>query len=512
MTVTHRVRPHPAAARPPREAQLSWKIAAVAADRAPLDPDAAALAACRLIDDMAVAVASLNRTPVSAARAQALCFPRTGGARIVGLPASVTAECSWAGYANATAVRELDFHDSFFAMDSGHPGDTIMPILAVAQQTGADGAAFLRGVLVAYEVQVALILGIPLQSHRIDHVAHLGPAVAAGLGALLGLSAPVIYEAVNLAAHLSLATRQVRKGQISTWKASAPGHVGVCATLAIDRAMRGETAPSPIWEGDYGILSVLLGGPDQERLVPLPEPGEPCRAILQTVPKAHSAGYHGQAIIDLALRLHRRIADPFRIRSVVLHTKRMTHVVMGSGSGDPDKWDPAASRETLDHSAPFQFARALVDGFWHHDDSYDRARMADPAFVALWRGVETVDDPEWNRRFDSRAPLEKDHGARAVVTFDDGRVMEEEIAVADSHPRGASPWGPSDYAGKFERLAEPFVDSAERARFLESATAAMDLPAGSLAALGVEARPGFLVEGARGLFEGFSAPPGRSTS
>ena len=42
--------------------------------------------------------------------------------------------CEWAAWANSTAVRELDFHDTFLAADYSHPGDNIPPILAVAQQ------------------------------------------------------------------------------------------------------------------------------------------------------------------------------------------------------------------------------------------------------------------------------------------------------------------------------------------------------------------------------------------
>ena len=42
--------------------------------------------------------------------------------------------CEWAAWANGTAVRELDFHDTFLAADYSHPGDNIPPILAVAQQ------------------------------------------------------------------------------------------------------------------------------------------------------------------------------------------------------------------------------------------------------------------------------------------------------------------------------------------------------------------------------------------
>jgi 2-methylcitrate dehydratase len=479
----HEVRPHLPGRRPPREAQLAWKIAEVAADPAPLDPDAAAMAANRLIDDWACGLAALNRAPVRAARGQALCFPRKGGATLLGLPPAMTVDCSWAGYANATAVRELDFHDSFFGLDPSHPGDTIPPILAVAQQVGASGEAFLRGVVVAYEVQTALARGIALNTHRIDHVLHLGPAVAAGIGALLGLPVPVIYEAVQQAAHVSVGTRQARKGRISSWKAFAPGHVGKCAIEAVDRAMRGETSPSPIYEGDYGLLAVLLGGTDQVCHVPLPAAGQPCRAILETYPKAHSAGYHGQAVIDLALRMRDRLGDLSGIERVELRSKRMTHVVMGAGSGDPDKWDPDASRETLDHSAMFLFARALWDGFWHHERSYDPAARHDPAFVALWRKVTTVEDDVWNERFESREALEKDHGLSAIVTFADGRIVQDDIVVADSHPRGKTPWDTRDYIAKFDSLTADILEADERERFLDAALSIASLPPGGLSGL-----------------------------
>lgn len=499
MTIAFTVRPCRPDARPAPQDQLAWKLAEMAAAPRPIDPAAADLAAWRLIDNMAVAIAALNRPPVAVARAQALSFACKHGARLIGLPADQRADCTWAAFANATAVRELDFHDSYFALDSSHPADCIMTLLAVAQQTGCSGGDLVRGILIAYEVQTALVRALPLQHHRIDHVAHLGPAVAAGLGAMLGLSVPVIFEAINLAAHLSLSTRQVRKGRITSWKASAPGHIGKCAIEAIDRAMRGEAGPSPIYEGDYGILAVLLGGKEGE--VTLPARDQPCRAILDTMPKAHSAGYHGQAIIDLALRLHGRLGDLSQVKSIILRTKRMTHVVMGSGSGDPDKWDPNASRETLDHSAPFQFARALVDGNWHHDTSYDPARISTRDFVALWQKVQTEEDPDWNRRFDVALPIDKDHGARAVICFADGRRLEEELAVADSHPRGAAPWGYDDYRRKFETLSAPYVSAPAAQDFLTSARSLVTLDPTSLHNLGLVADLCPATIGPRGLFD-----------
>mgnify|MGYP003717622895 CR=1 FL=1 len=53
-------------------------------------------------------------------------------------------DCEWAAWSNCTAVRELDFHDTFLAADYSHPGDNIPPLLAVAQQKKKSGLDLLR--------------------------------------------------------------------------------------------------------------------------------------------------------------------------------------------------------------------------------------------------------------------------------------------------------------------------------------------------------------------------------
>ena len=58
--------------------------------------------------------------------------------------------CEWAAWANGTAVRELDFHDTFLAADYSHPGDNIPPILAVAQQKNLCGIDLMRGIIYCY--------------------------------------------------------------------------------------------------------------------------------------------------------------------------------------------------------------------------------------------------------------------------------------------------------------------------------------------------------------------------
>src|SRR5689334_13135213 len=291
---THTVKVYPSKIPLPKADQLAWKIASVAADKAPVLPEVAEMAVNRIIDNTSVAIAAINREPVANARTQALAHPRAGGGTVFGLPSDQRFDCEWAAWANGVAVRELDMHDTFLAADYSHPGDNIPPLLAVAQQTGRSGADLLRGLVVAYEVQIDLVRSICLHEFKKDHIAHLCPAAAAGIGAMLGLNIDTIYQAVQQAVHVGFSTRQSRKGEISSWKAYAPAHAGKLAVEAVDRAMRAEKSPSPIYEGEDSVIAYMLSGAKAEYNVPLPEPGEAKLAILDSYTKEHSAEYQSQ--------------------------------------------------------------------------------------------------------------------------------------------------------------------------------------------------------------------------
>ncbi|HUH68839.1 MAG TPA: 2-methylcitrate dehydratase PrpD [Mycobacterium sp.] len=483
----HTVRARRSADDFPRSEHLAAKIAEVATDPVAVEAETAEMVLNRIIDNAAVSAAAVLRRPVTVARQQALAHRVRQGARVFGVDGTYSVE--WAAWANGVAVRELDFHDTFLAAEYSHPGDNIPPLVAVAQQLGVRGVDLIRGLATAYEIQIDLAKGICLHEYRIDHVAHLGPSVAAGIGTMLRLDAETIYQAVGQALHLTTSTRQSRKGLISSWKAFAPAHAGKIAIEAVDRAMRGEGSPAPIWEGEDGVIAWLLGGPEREYRVPLPAAGEPKRAILDSYTKEHSAEYQSQAPIDLARRLRERIGDLDQIASIVLHTSHHTHHVIGNGSGDPQKFDPDASRETLDHSLPYIFAVALQDGTWHHERSYAPERAHRPDTVELWHKISTVEDPEWTRRYHSTDPAEKAFGARAEVTLKSGEVISDELAVADAHPLGARPFAREQYVKKFNELAEDVVEPAEQQRFLSAVDSLADLKGGTLDALNVVVDP-----------------------
>jgi 2-methylcitrate dehydratase len=498
--IIHDVKVHPEADRLKREDQFAWKIAAVAADPVPLDADVVEMIGNRIIDNASVAIASVNRGPVTTARAQALAHPRPGGASVFGCPPELRVHAEWAAWANGTAVRELDYHDTFLAAEYSHPGDNIPPILAVAQQTGRNGAALLRAIATGYEIQVNLVKAICLHAHKIDHVAHLGPSAAAGIGTLLGLDTATIYQAVQQALHVTTATRQSRKGEISSWKAFAPSHAGKLAIEAVDRAMRGEGAPSPIYEGEDSVIAWMLDGKNALYHVPLPAPGEAKRAIMDTYTKEHSAEYQSQALIDLSFNLGKQVANWEDVESIVIHTSHHTHYVIGTGANDPQKFDPKASRETLDHSIMYIVAVALQDGEWHHVRSYAPERAARPDTVRLWQKISTVEDKSWTERYHADDPAVKAFGGRVVITMKGGRVIEGELAVANAHTLGATPWQRPDYVRKFRTLTETILDPAEADRFLAAVDRLPSLAAGELHELSITLPDGALAIGRPGLF------------
>lgn len=497
---THSVRVHPSTANLPEADQLAMKIAAVAADPVAVAPDVVEMLINRVIDNAAVAIASVNRHPCISARDMALAHPRAHGASVFGMGPETQVSPEWAAWANGTAVRELDMHDTFLAADYSHPGDNIPPILAVAQTKGCSGADLLRGLATGYEIQIDLVRAICLHAHKIDHIAHLCPAQAAGIGTLLNLPVEIIFQAVQQAAHVSFTTRQSRKGAISSWKAFAPAHAGKLAIEAVDRCMRGEGAPSPLYEGEDSVIAWMLDGPDAEYYVPLPGPGEQKRAILDSYTKEHSAEYQSQALIDLAFDLGRQVSNWDDVKDVLIETSHHTHYVIGTGANDPQKMDPASSRETLDHSIMFIVAVALQDGAWHHVRSYAPERAARADTVRLWHKIRTVEVPEWTARYHAKDHNQLAFGGRIVITMNDGRVIAGEKAVANAHPLGATPWTRPAYVHKFRTMTEGLIEPAEAERFLTACEGLATLPAGTLGQLNVAMPAGQVEHGLPGIF------------
>ncbi len=484
--ILHKIKVYPSKKYLPKKKQLAWRIAEMASDNAKLNKESIEMVINRIIDNASVAVASLNRKPVISSREMALRHPNRNGATLFGVNSKLRFNCEWAAWSNGTAVRELDFHDTFLAADYSHPGDNIPALLAVAQQKKKSGLDLLRGIITAYETQVNLVKGICLHKHKIDHIAHLGPSVAAGIGSMLKLNTEIIFQGVQQALHTTISTRQSRKGEISSWKAYAPAHAGKLAIEAIDRVMRGEGAPSPIYEGEDSVIARILDGRKALYKVPLPKKNEEKKAILETYTKEYSAEYQAQALIDIAIKLKKKIKNLNQIKKIDIYTSHHTHYVIGTGANDPQKMDPDASRETLDHSIMYIFAVALEDGSWHHVKSYTKSRANKKSTIKIWRSIKTHEDKRWTKKYHDPNPKKKCFGAKVIVSLKNGKKITEILDRADAHPYGLRPFKRENYINKFRILTKNLISKKESDKFLYNVQQLKKLKAGQLHKLNIE--------------------------
>ena len=490
--ILHKVRVYPSKIKLNKKKQLAWKIAEIASDNSKLNNHSIEMAINRIIDNASVAIASLNRKPVISSREMALKHPNKNGATLFGVNSKFKFDCEWAAWSNGTAVRELDFHDTFLAQDYSHPGDNIPPLLAVAEQKKRSGLDLLRGIITAYEVQVNLVKGISLHKHKIDHIAHLGPSVAAGIGSMLKLNIETIYQSIQQALHTTISTRQSRKGEISSWKAYAPAHAGKLSIEAVDRAMRGEGAPSPIYEGEDSVIARILDGKKALYKVPLPKKNYEKKAILETYTKEYSAEYQAQALIDIAKKLNKKIKNLNQIKKIDIYTSHHTHYVIGTGANDPQKIDPNSSRETLDHSIMYIFAVALEDGNWHHVKSYTKSRANKKSTIKIWHSIKTHEDKKWTKKYHDPNPKKKSFGAKVIVTLLNGKKFIEILDRADAHPYGQRPFERKNYINKFLTLTKNIISKKESNKFINNVQKVKKIKSGKLFKLNIEVKKSYL--------------------
>ena len=187
-------------------------------------------------------------------------------------------------------------------------------------------------------------------------------------------------------------------------------------------------------------------------------------------------------------------------REIVIHTSHHTHYVIGTGANDPQKMDPKASRETLDHSIMYIFAVALQDGRWHHVDSYAPERAGARRHRRAVAQDRDHEDPEWTRRYHSATRTSWPSAAASRSLMKDGTQLVDELGVANAHPNGARPFGAG---GVHQQVPHPdrghHHRRARQNRFLE---AVQDLPKlGRRApALNVALPAGALAERKPGIF------------
>ncbi len=255
----------------------------------------------RLVDTIGCALGGSNGAPVAIAREMAREASAAAPARVWITGERTTPEL--AVFANTLMARYLDFNDTYFALEGGHPSDTIAAVLTLSGALGLSGRDALTAMVAAYEVFCGLNEQHKPSAKLIDHSLHVAIGSAAGAAKSLALDAERTAHAIAIALSANLGLRVVRDGRLSMWKAGSAANAAQAGVFAARLAARGMTGPEEAFYADSGLAGIL-----GER-TPLPSlggSGGPFHTNLTSI-KAFPAQFNAQAAIWAALDLRKQI-------------------------------------------------------------------------------------------------------------------------------------------------------------------------------------------------------------
>jgi 2-methylcitrate dehydratase len=300
----------------------------------------------------------------------------------------------------------------------GHPSDCLGGLLAVAATRGSSGADLITSLVVAYEVFARFGESAYVRKEGFDQGVTVGIALAAGLGNLLRMPVEQIGHAVALAAVNCISLRAIRAGTISMWKGAATAEAVRETVFLTELARRGVTGPDKPFEGRHGMWEIITKREVTFR--EFPTEGGPELFRTNAHLKYWPVEFNTQVAVWAARELRERVPIE-RISSVHLGTYWSAWHETGS---ERDKWDPQ-TRETADHSLPYIFSSALVDGEITIS-TFDRERYLAPGIRTVMAKVTVGEDDEMNALFPGVIAM------RVTATDVDG----EKIEILSERARG----------------------------------------------------------------------------
>jgi 2-methylcitrate dehydratase PrpD len=197
-----------------------------------------------------------SRIAVDYARSQAADGPAAvlgGGVRLAPTLAALV---------NGTAGHALDFDD--IGLGAGHVSVAIVPaVLAVAELTGADGAAFVDALVVGYEVAHRLTTMYPDTRLGPYAAGYHKPSVYSVFGAAAGAARLLDLTATETAHALGIAASQSGGLRANFGTMTKPLHAGVANRTGVEAALlarSGFTASTEVLEQRFGWHDVICTG------------------------------------------------------------------------------------------------------------------------------------------------------------------------------------------------------------------------------------------------------------
>lgn len=409
----------------------------------------------RVIDTLGCLLSGYDKDATVAARKLALHYQVDGGATIIGTDQKAHADV--ATLANGTAIRYLDFNDTYLSVEPQHPSDTIAPLLALAEARKIPATDLLTSIVVAYETSVMFCDAASLKDNGWDHVNYITIATVVGGANLLKLSVEETEQAISLAIVPHAAMRQTRNGEISMWKGAAAANAARNAVFALQLAECGMEGPYEPIEGTMGVnYQVLNRKLDVEKLVEQIEASIQPNRILSTYVKNWAVEYMTQSAIEAALTLYDQVESFEEIEHIHVETFQMAFDILAK---DTQKWAPK-TRATADHSLPYITVVALEDG--NIDlDTFNQTRLQNENTLDRLQKMISIEVTE-----EMNAGYPDGNPNRITLTLKNGKKLQAMV----KHPAGHSgnPMTDEQLVAKYKRLTSDWLTKEQQENSLQA--------------------------------------------
>ena len=324
-----------------------------------------------------------------------------------------------------TAIRWLDFNDTWLAAEWGHPSDNLGSILAVADWLNRSGAKkltvkdVLTAMIKAHEIQGCIALENSFNKVGLDHVILVKVASTAVVCQMMGLNRDQTLAAVSLAWVDGQSLRTYRHypnaGSRKSWAA------GDATSRAVRLALMAKVGemgvPSVLTAKTWGFYDVSFKG--NKFKFQRPYGSYVMDNVLWKI--SFPAEFHSQTACEAAFTLHAwmkangKTSDD--IKQVTIRTHEACIRII-------DKKGPLNNPADRDHCIQYMVAVPLIFGRLTAKD-YEDEIAADPRIDALREKITCVEDTQFTA--DYHDPEKRSIANAITIEFKDGSKTDEVV-------------------------------------------------------------------------------------
>ena len=325
-----------------------------------------------------------------------------------------------------TAIRWLDFNDTWLAAEWGHPSDNLGGILAVADWLNRTGQKVitikdvLTAMIKAHEIQGCIALENSFNKVGLDHVILVKVASTAVVCQMMGLTREETLNAVSLAWVDGQSLRTYRHypnaGSRKSWAA------GDATSRAVRLALMAKVGemgyPSALTAKVWGFYDVSFKG--NHFKFQRPYGSYVMENVLFKI--SFPAEFHSQTACEAAFQLYQWMKENGKssddIKKVTIRTHEACIRII-------DKKGPLNNPADRDHCVQYMVAVPLIFGRLTAKD-YEDEIAADPRIDALREKMVCVEDQNFTA--DYFDPEKRSIANALTIEFNDG-IKSDEIVV-----------------------------------------------------------------------------------